>query len=167
MAHSPSTEHNKVLEALAGLDIEFEVMPCAAELADTEVFCAHYNIPLNCSANTIVVAGKAAERRYAACVLLADSWLDTNKVVRKKMEVRRISFASAEETIALTGMIIGGVTPLSLPATLPLWVDERVMDSPYIVLGGGDRETKLKISPRLFHLLANVEIVPGMAKLRE
>lgn len=167
MAETPSTEHRKVLDALAPLDIDFEVMPCDPELADTEVFCAHYDIPLNCSANTIVVVGKAAERRYVACVLLADSRLDTNKVVRKKMGVRRISFASAEETVSLTGMIIGGVTPLPLPDSLPLWVDERVMQAPYIVLGGGDRETKLKISPQLFNLLPNVEVVPDMAKLRE
>ena len=156
-----------MLDALAALDIGFEVMSCDPGLADTEVFCAHYDIPLNCSANTIVVVGKAAQRRYAACVLLADSRLDTNKVVRKKMGVRRISFASAQETISLTGMIIGGVTPLPLPDSLPLWVDERVMQAPYIVLGGGDRETKLKISPQLFNLLPNVDIVSGMAKSRE
>ena len=167
MSGTPSPEHQKVLDALAQLSIDFEVLPCDPELADTEVFCAHYDIPLACSANTILVVGKAAERRYVACVLLADSRLDTNKVVRKKMGVRRISFASADETVELTGMIIGGVTPLPLPATLPLWVDARVMEAPYIVLGGGDRATKLKISPQLFEHLPNVEVVPDMAKLRE
>lgn len=166
MNSAVSAEHQKVLDALAPLDIDFEVLPCDPQLADTEVFCAHYDIALDCSANTIVVVGKAAQRRYVACVLLADSRLDTNKVVRKKLGVRRISFASADETVALTGMIIGGVTPLALPETLPLWVDERVMQAPYIVLGGGDRETKLKISPRLFTLLPNVEVVPDMARLR-
>ena len=167
MGNAASPEHQKVVDALNALEIEFEVMPCDPELADTEVFCDHYEIPLNCSANTILVVGKAAERRYVACVLLADTRLDANKVVRKKMGVRRISFASAEETIELTGMIIGGVTPLPLPGSLPVWVDERVMQAPYIVLGGGDRATKLKVSPALFERLPNVEIVTDLAKPRD
>ena len=53
------------------------------------------------------------------------------------MGVRRISFASADETRDLTGMIIGGVTPLPLPEDMELWVDSRVMAAPYLILGGG------------------------------
>lgn len=162
-----SVEHQKVRDALEALHIDYEVLPCSPELADTEVFCEHYGVPLECSANTILVVGKSGERRYVACVLLADSRLDVNKVVRKKLGVRRISFASAEETVALTGMVIGGVTPLPLPDDLQIWVDERVMQAPYIVLGGGDRATKLKVSPRLFELLPTAEVVPGLANRRD
>lgn len=162
----PSASHQRVVTALESLAINFEVMPCDPGLADTEVFCAQYDIPLECSANTILVVGKRAEKRYVACVLLADSKIDVNKVVRKKMDVRRISFASAEETTELTGMVLGGVTPLPLPEHIPVWVDARVMQAPYIVLGGGDRATKLKISPRLFEQLPNTEIVAGLAVKR-
>ena len=63
-------------------------------------------------------------------------------------------------------MVLGGVTPLPMPEHIPVWVDARVMQAPYIVLGGGDRVTKLKISPRLFELLPNTEVVEGLAVLR-
>ncbi|MEM7406984.1 MAG: YbaK/EbsC family protein [Pseudomonadota bacterium] len=161
-----SPAHEKVVAALAPLGIDYEILPCDPDMADTEVFCRQYDIPLDCSANTILVVGKSGAKGYAACVLLADSRLDVNKVVRKKLGVRRISFASAEETVEMTGMIIGGVTPLPLPDDVPLWVDARVMEAPYIILGGGDRATKLKISPELFHKLPNTEIVEGLAKVR-
>ena len=164
-AHQPDA-HQRVVAALSELDIDYEVLACDSSLADTAVFCKHYDIALSCSANTLLVVGKSGAKGYAACVLLADSRLDVNKSVRKKLGVRRISFASAEETIELTGMVIGGVTPLPLPQDIPVWVDARVMQAPYIILGGGDRETKLKISPRLFELLPNTEIVPNLAKLR-
>ena len=155
--------HAKVLEALNSLDVDYEVMPCDPELADTDIFCAHYNIPRDCSANTIIVKSKTGERRYIACVLLATTRLDVNHTVRKKMGVRRISFASADETRDLTGMIIGGVTPLPLPEDMELWVDSRVMTAPYLILGGGNRSTKLRVPPDLFEKTPNTEVVDGLA----
>ena len=152
-----------VLAALQGLGVAFETLECDPALADTADFCRHYDVPLANSANVIVVAGKSEPRQYAACVLLADTRLDVNKRVRKTMGVRRISFASAEETRMLTGMEIGGVTALGLPESLPLWVDQRVMRCDYIILGGGNRSLKLKLSPEVFHRTPNTTVVEGLA----
>jgi prolyl-tRNA editing enzyme YbaK/EbsC (Cys-tRNA(Pro) deacylase) len=145
--------------------IEYEVMDCDPELADTVVFCERYGIPLDKSVNTILVKAKTGGERFAACVLLADSRLDVNRVVRKRLEARRVSFASADETRELTGMEIGGVTPICLPEDLPLWIDNRVMQADYIILGGGNRSSKIKISPRIFDQLSSSIIVDGLAKL--
>ena len=60
-------------------------------------------------------------------------------------------------------MEIGGVTALGLPDDLPLWVDSKVMQCDYIILGGGSRSIKIKISPAVFELTANTEIVEGLA----
>ncbi|MEK9941209.1 MAG: YbaK/EbsC family protein [Gammaproteobacteria bacterium] len=152
-----------MLAALETLGMEHEIMDCDPELADTAVFCAHYNIPPENSANVIIAAGKSDPRQYAACVLLATTKLDVNKCVRKKMGVKKSSFASAEETQALTGMQIGGVTALGLPADLPLWVDSRVMRCEYIILGGGSRSIKIRISPEVFQHTPNTEIVENLA----
>ena len=161
--NSPDDAAAKVLAALQSLGIEHKVMDCDPELADTAVFCEHYNIPPEVSANVIIAAGKSDPRQYAACVLLATTRLDVNKCVRKKLGVKKCSFASAEETKALTGMEIGGVTALGLPDDLPLWVDSRVMQCDYIILGGGSRSIKIKISPAVFELTPNTEIVEGLA----
>jgi len=151
------------LTALAGFGIEHEVLDCDPELADTATFCEHYGIALSVSANVIIAAGKSNPRQYAACVLLASTRLDVNKRVRKKMSVKKCSFASAEETQALTGMQIGGVTALGLPASLPLWVDSRVMQLDYVILGGGSRAIKIKISPTVFDLTPNTTVIEGLA----
>ena len=145
--------------------IEYEVMDCDPALADTVVFCERYGIPLDKSVNTILVKAKTGGERFAACVLLADSRLDVNRVVRKRLEARRVSFASADETRELTGMEIGGVTPICLPEDLPLWIDNRVMQADYIILGGGNRSSKIRISPRIFDQLSSSIIVDGLAKL--
>ena len=159
----PDDAAAKVLATLQSLGIEHEVMGCDPELADTALFCEHYNIPPEVSANVIIAAGKSDPRQYAACVLLATTRLDVNKCVRKKMGVKKCSFASAEETQALTGMEIGGVTALGLPESLPLMVDSKVMQCDYIILGGGSRSLKIKISPTVFELTPNTETVEGLA----
>ena len=67
------------------------------------------------------------------------------------------------KTAKLTIMEIGGVTPLSLPSSLPLWVDSKVMQRNSIVLGGGNRSSKIKVSPKIFNYTLNTEIVEGLA----
>jgi prolyl-tRNA editing enzyme YbaK/EbsC (Cys-tRNA(Pro) deacylase) len=81
--------------------------------------------------------------------------------------VRRLSFATAEETIAATGMMVGGVTPFSLPAELPVFVDARVMRAPDVVLGGGSRSMKVRVAPEVLSRLPNVTVVEGLAFEKE
>ncbi len=153
-----------ILDVLDRLGVEHEVVPCDPDLADTAQFCEAYGYELSESANTIVVVGKSDPRVYAACVVLADSRLDVNGVVRKRLGTRKASFASADETKDLTGMMIGGVTALALPAGLPLWIDGRVMARDRIVLGGGSRDRKIVGPPTLLAALPDAEVVDGLAK---
>ena len=143
--------------------LEYEVWPCDPELADTAQFCEHYGVARENSANAILVRSKTGTKKYALCVLLATHRLDTNHTVRKKLGARKVSFASAELTRELTGMEIGGVTPLCLPIGLPIWIDAAVMDCEYIVLGGGNRSSKIKAEPHILLLQDGVEVVPELA----
>lgn len=142
----------------------FEVWDCDPDMADTAVFCEHYKVPPENSANTILIKSKAGESKFALCVLLAPHRLDVNHTVRKKLGARKVSFASADETREITGMEIGGVTPLGLPDELPVWIDDNVMQRDYIFLGGGNRTSKLKVDPQILRLLPGVEIVSGLVK---
>ena len=150
--------------ALDAMGLPYEALPCDPEFADTAAFCERYGVAPEDSANTIIVAGKGDPRRYAACVVLATTRLDVNGAVRKRLEVKKASFASADETRELTGMSIGGVTPVALPDGLPVWVDDRVMAREAIVLGGGSRSLKIRITPRLFDRMPQAEVVHGLAR---
>jgi len=152
------------LEAhLVALGRPFELIACDPALADTAAFCAAYGYPPGDSANTIIVIGKSDPPRYAACVVLATTRLDVNRVVRGRLGVKRTSFASFEEARTLTGMEIGGVTVFGLPAGLPIWVDRRVMERPEVILGGGSRSWKVKAPPEILLALPGVEVVDGLA----
>ena len=153
----------KIRQFLESTDLEFEVMDCDPKLADTNVFCKEYGIDLEDSVNTILVKTKTGELKYAVCALLATTKLDINKMIRKKLGARKVSFATIEETAKLTEMDMGGVTPLTLPSTLRLWVDSKVLQRNVIILGGGNRSSKIKISPKIFQQTLNTEIVEGLA----
>jgi len=158
--------HPSVRRGLDEIGVEFEVMACDPELADTAAFVEAYGVPLEQSANTIVVASRGAEPTFVVCVLLATTSLDVNRVVRREMGVRKASFAGADPVRALTGMEIGGVTPFGLPDGLPILVDSRVMDAPWVVLGGGNRSSKLKLAPGVLRRLPSVRVVEGLALVR-
>lgn len=163
---SPGHLHPSVQTHLESLGIDFEVMECDPALADTAAFVEAYGVPLERSANTIVVASKGAQPTYVACVVLATTSLDVNRAVRHEMGVRKASFAAADPVRALTGMEIGGVTPFGLPADLPILVDARVMAAPWIVLGGGNRSSKLRLAPEALRMLPWVRVIEGLAFVR-
>jgi len=162
----PGLLHPLVRERLADAGVPFEVMECDPELADTAAFVAAYGVPAERSANTILVASKGAEPTYVACVLLATTSLDVNNVVRREMGVRKASFARADPVRELTGMEIGGVTPFGLPAGLPILVDARVMEPDWIVLGGGNRSSKLRLAPDALRALPELRVIEGLATVR-
>jgi prolyl-tRNA editing enzyme YbaK/EbsC (Cys-tRNA(Pro) deacylase) len=142
---------------------DYELFACDPELADTAAFCAAYGFAMEDSANTIVVIGKSNPPVYAACVVLATHRLDVNRTVKARLGTRKASFASPEETRAMTGMAIGGVTAFGLPDGLPLWVDAAVMGRERIVLGGGSRSWKVIAPPSILLTLPRVEVVEGLA----
>ncbi len=156
-------QKDRLVRTMEALGVEYQILECDPDLADTRVFVQHYEFAIEDCANTIVVKSKTGERKYAACVVLANCRLDVNRTVRKKLKARRVSFAGAEETEKFTGMSVGGVTPIGLPKTLPLWVDSAVMERENVVLGGGSRSWKIVVSPKIFTLTPNTEIVPGLA----
>ena len=153
----------KVAAELAALGVTFETLTIDPEFADTAAFCEKYGYELGVSANTIVIGSRREPRQYCACVVLAHTRLDVNHAVRDLMGTRRLSFASAADTVKITGMELGGVTVFALPDGLPLYVDARIMESEFVILGGGDRSTKIKISPTVFDRMSQARVIEGLA----
>lgn len=157
----------RVRAAIELLGIACEVLPCDPDFADTAAFCAKYGIPPAESANAIVVASKKEPKRYAACLVLATTKLDVNRKVAELLGVKKLSFASGEETVAATGMMVGGVTLFGLPDGWPVFIDSRVAALPSVVVGGGNRSSKLRLAPSDLLRIPGACVVPGLALDRE
>jgi prolyl-tRNA editing enzyme YbaK/EbsC (Cys-tRNA(Pro) deacylase) len=153
-----------VEQTLKDHKIVYRILECTPELADTAAFCEHYNIPVDQAANTILVASKKVEpTKYAVCVVLGTARLDVNKAVCKLLGVKRASFADAETTIKLTDMMIGGVTAVGIKE-LPIYVDSAVLEKPEVVMGGGNRSSKIQLNPAELKKLPNVQVITDLAK---
>jgi prolyl-tRNA editing enzyme YbaK/EbsC (Cys-tRNA(Pro) deacylase) len=157
------TAASEVLSDLEAMGLEFEEMECDPDLADTAQFCEAYDVPLEKSANAILVASRKPEGHNAVCVVLAHTKLDVNGTVRRKLGVRKVSFAPAELTRELTGQEIGGVTIFGLPDGLPVWLDGRVMACDWVIVGAGSRTAKIKLDPGQLADRPGYEVVEGLA----
>ena len=147
-----------VQRAADSLGTRYEVLDCNPEWADTDVFCSNYNIPRDHAANAILIVSKSEPKQYAVCLVLATTKIDVNHAVSKLMGVKRLSFAPAEETKAVTGQAIGGVTVFGLPDAIPLYIDSRITEKDYVIVGGGNRSTKIKIPPAELRKIPNATV---------
>ena len=143
---------------------QVQVAEIDPELADTAAFCDRYGVQLDQSANCVVVSARRGEQaRLAACVILASTRADVNRVMRRHLGARKATFAAMDAAVAETGMEYGGITPIGLPGGWPLLVDAAVAGSAWVVIGSGVRRSKLSLSGALLAELPGVEVLPGLA----
>ena len=162
MTDSSREIEQKVTSFLDSIDAKYEIVEIDPDFADTINFCEKYGFPIETSGNTIIVASKRGAKMHSASVVRADKRLDVNHKVCELMGIKRASFAKAEETAELTGMMIGGVTCLALPADIPIYIDASLLDQPYVILGGGSRSTKIKADPKTLEMIPNATIIDDL-----
>jgi prolyl-tRNA editing enzyme YbaK/EbsC (Cys-tRNA(Pro) deacylase) len=146
-------------------EASFQVAQIDPGLADTAAFCERYGVPLDASANCVVVAARrGGDVRLAACVVLATTRADVNGVVRRRLDARKASFAPQDQAVAETGMEYGGITPFGLPPSWPVLVDEAVTGRPHVVVGSGVRRSKLIVPGAALAGIATAEVLPDLAR---
>jgi prolyl-tRNA editing enzyme YbaK/EbsC (Cys-tRNA(Pro) deacylase) len=135
------------------------------DVADTAAFSDRYGVPLEESANCVVVAGRrGGEQRQLACVVLASTRADVNGVARRRLDVRKASFMPMDEAVAGTGMEYGGITPIGLPPGWPVLVDAAVAAAASVVIGSGLRRSKLRLPGEVLAGLPGIEVVDGLGR---
>jgi prolyl-tRNA editing enzyme YbaK/EbsC (Cys-tRNA(Pro) deacylase) len=113
----------------------------------------------------VVVLGKReGQQRYAACLVLATTRADVNGVVRRRLDVRKASFAPMDDAVARTGMEYGGITPVGRPEDWPVLIDAAVAAAPELVIGSGVRHSKLLVSGEFLAKLPGAEVIDGLAR---
>ena len=152
-----------VIKFLDNLNFPYEIINCKPEFADTQKFCEIYGFNVENCGNTIIVASKKEPKKYSACIVKGSDRLNVNQKVRKLMEVSKVSFASAEEALELTGMMIGGITPFALPSNIPIYIDKKIQNLENVIFGAGDRSSKVNISPEIFSKIQNAEFIEDLS----
>ncbi len=154
-----------VAAALGRLTAPVWVAQIAPDLADTAAFTQAYGIPLEASANCVVVAARrAGQTSMAACVVLATTRADVNGLVRRHLGARKASFAPQDVAVAESGMAFGGITPVGLPADWPVLVDPAVAAADLVVIGSGTRGSKLAVPGAALASLPAAQVLEGLGR---
>ena len=154
-----------VAEALAAWEHggDVGVVEIDPELADTAAMTEAYDVPLDSSANCVVVSGKrAGDERIAACLVRADTRADVNNLVKRTLDVRKCSFHPMDRAVAEATMEYGGITPVGLPEEWRLLVDASVLEIEATIIGSGVRRSKLLVPGHLFGRLPGAEVLTGL-----
>jgi prolyl-tRNA editing enzyme YbaK/EbsC (Cys-tRNA(Pro) deacylase) len=135
------------------------------EVADTAAMTDAYDVPLEISANCVVVGGRrAGDERIAACVVLATTRADVNNAVRRTLDVRKASFLPVDDAVERTGMEYGGITPVGLPGAWQLLVDAQVAATDVVIIGSGVRRSKLVLPGAAVAQLPRAVVVEGLGR---
>jgi prolyl-tRNA editing enzyme YbaK/EbsC (Cys-tRNA(Pro) deacylase) len=151
--------------ALAAADLldAVGVVEIDPAISDTSATQAAFGLSTDTLANCVIVGGKReGVEKIAACVILANSRADVNNLVKRSLDVRKVSFLPLERAVDLTAMEYGGITPIGLPDGWAVLVDRRVVDTALVVIGSGVRRSKLLLPGEIFLRLPSVQVIDGL-----
>jgi prolyl-tRNA editing enzyme YbaK/EbsC (Cys-tRNA(Pro) deacylase) len=134
-------------------------------ISDTAATAEAFHLDAETLANCVIVGGKReGVERIAAVVILASTRADINSVVKGLLDVRKASFLPMDRAVELTGMEYGGITPIGLPAGMPVFIDRRVADSELVIVGSGVRRSKILVPGAVLAGLPSATVVDGLAR---
>ena len=99
----------------------------------------------------------------AAALVLADTRAHVNGVLRRAMDVRKLSFAARETATGESGMEYGGITPIGLPPAWPVYLSGAVAAVDRAVIGSGLRRSKLVLPGSALAGLPGAAVVDDLA----
>lgn len=124
-----------------------EAHASTATVADA---AAALGVEPGCIAKTLTV--RAGGETFLL-VARGDARLDNRKC--KAEFGARPRMLDADETLALTGHVVGGVCPFGLATELPVYLDVSLRDYPRVYPAAGSRNSSLEVAPgRLYELVA-------------
>lgn len=135
------------------------------EFADTihsaEGVAEALNIPLEHVYKTLVVMpdDKKSKPRPYLVLLSAGRQLDL-KAFARAVNIKKIRMASHAEAEKLTGLKVGGISPLALTAkNWDVYIDNRIEKLDWFLLSAGQRGTNLKVNHADLIKMLNIQVV--------
>ena len=97
-------------------------------------------------------------------MVLATTRADVNGLARRQLDVRKASFAAMDVAVEQTAMEYGGITPIGVPATWPVFVDAAVAATPRVIVGSGVRRSKLLLPGEALARLPGALVLDGLGR---
>lgn len=144
-----------------------EVAEINPDLCGGEDLCQHYDIDPLTGANCLIVEAKRRnEKSYCACLAPVGFKMDLGGLVRRHLGARVVSMAPLDVVLSATQMEHGSVTPIGLPQDWKILLDASFANHPLLIVGGGLKKSKLRISFAAMMEIPNLSVLEGLGKER-
>jgi len=130
-------------------EVEYDFFEHQAVRTSEEALAARDGYSLEQGAKAIIVRSKKkneageTEKSFAMMVMPANLMLSGSRA-KKVLQARSVSFASRAEVEGITsGVEFGGIPPFGDVFSLPVYVDERLLQNEKIIFNCGDRRASI------------------------
>ncbi len=155
----------QITELLDARGIPYRLLPHSEPVYTVEAAARQRGVVREEMVKAILLCDKAGH--YVLAGVLGDARVDP-KAVRAHLppDWKRLRFATAEEIQAITGCVQGAVTPLGLPADVPVIFDEAIARCRKVSISSGDVMAGLELDPQDLIQAAHARLAP-IAEVRE
>lgn len=141
-----AVKKTNVMRILDKLNINYKVISYQVNPDDlsAEHVSRDTGIPLQQIFKTLVAHGEQSGE-IIACIP-GDAELDLKKIASVSQN-KKVHLIPVKTINQKTGYIRGGVSPLGLKYSYPLYLDESALNYPYILISAGLRGLQIKLDP--------------------
>ncbi len=153
----------KITNLLDAEGVAYRRLPHAEPVFTVEAAAAQRGVVAEEMVKSILLREKAEPRRYVMACILGTARLDPQAVRAHLSQVqawKRLTFATAEEILAVTGYVQGAVAPLCLPAEVPVVFDQAITRCTRVNISSGDPLLGLELSQQDLSRLAGAQFAP-------
>ncbi len=143
---------NKTLamRLLEGKHVPYEAIGYDASERDAEKIAVQLGVPPAQVFKTLVVAAPKdgrSRQKPMLVIIPANCQLDLKKLA-KLVKVKKLKMATHQEAEAMTGLQVGGISPLALiNKGFDIYLDERAGAQSQMFVSAGERGTQIKLAP--------------------
>ena len=139
-----TTIKTKIMDLLDARKISYRLLLHSEPVFTVEEAAAQRGVSKDEMVKSILLRDK--DEHYVMACVLGYSRVNP-KAVRTYVptEWRRLSFATAEEILSVTGCVQGAVAPLGLPDSVPVIFDEAITQCQKVNISSGDPAAGLEL----------------------
>jgi prolyl-tRNA editing enzyme YbaK/EbsC (Cys-tRNA(Pro) deacylase) len=152
----------KITNILDAHQIPYRLLPHTEPVFTVEAAAAQRGVVKEEMVKSILLRERKKRRYVMACVT-GDDRLNPQAVraaLPTAEQWKRLTFARAEEILAVTGCVQGAVTPLGLPDEVPVVFDETIARCQKVNISSGDPMAGLELDTQDLISLAGAQLAP-------
>ncbi len=147
MAKKEQITKTNAMRALDARKINYQVFTYSAEIHSAKGAAEALDVPEEWLCKTLVVLPESGQGRPLLVVVPGDKELDL-KILGSSVGEKKLRMASQREAESLTGLLVGGISPLALlNKNFRVFIAQEALELEKIYLNGGQRGLNLALSP--------------------